>query len=233
MKKIITRISLTVILCLAFALTASADFSFEKWQYVKELKIPASGLVGVTIDNEIFANTNLGLADVRIVDDKNQETPYKLVTTKGGLNKKEYVPRLINNSVVAGKYSSVILDLGSSGLLTNSLTIQTTSSNFQRNVTIYGSDNQADWQTLKAGGYIYDYTDDKAKVKTQNTTITFNDSAFRFLKLEVAEIDRSPILINSVTVSQYLQNEVREFSLLPNFDIWHNRNYLPPLSLLP
>ena len=219
MKKIITRISLTVILCLAFALTASADFSFEKWQYVKELKIPASGLVGVTIDNEIFANTNLGLADVRIVDDKNQETPYKLVTTKGGLNKKEYVPRLINNSVVAGKYSSVILDLGSSGLLTNSLTIQTTSSNFQRNVTIYGSDNQADWQTLKAGGYIYDYTDDKAKVKTQNTTITFNDSAFRFLKLEVAEIDRSPILINSVTVSQYLQNEVREFSLLLNFEV--------------
>ncbi len=219
MKKIIEKISLAVILFLVFVFTASADFSFEKWQYEKELKTPAGGLAEVTIDNEIFAKASLGLADVRIVDEKNQETPYKLVTPKGSLSETEYTPKLINNSVAEGKYASVILDLGAGGLLTNSLTIQTASSNFQRNVTIYGSDNQTDWQTLKAGGYIYDYTDEKAKVKTQNTTVAFNESNFRFLKLEVAEVDRKPILINSVGVKRYLQEELREFKLSPSFEV--------------
>jgi hypothetical protein len=121
--------------------------------------------------------------------------------------------------VLEGKYASVILDLGAGGLLTNSLTIQTTSNNFQRNVTIYGSDNQTDWQILKASGYIYDYTDEKAKVKTQNTTVAFNESTFRFLKIEVAEVDRKPILINSVGVNQYVQEELREFKLSPSFEI--------------
>jgi len=218
-KKTSRKIILVLVVSfLFFSLVARADFSLEQWKYSKDIQTQPKGLMDVSIDNEVFANSNKGLTDVRVVDDKNQETPFKLITTKESVGTTVYTPKMVNNSVIPGKYSTVVLDLGEEGLTTNSLTIQTTSSNFQRNVTISGSNDQKDWNILKSNGYIYDYTDSKAQVKSQNTTVSFSESNFKFLKVEVAELDGSPVVIKSVTVSQYVQKNAQEFKVSPNFD---------------
>ena len=219
MKRISQGVMVVSIFAFSFYLNVSADFSLGSWRYEKAISKANGGIVDVPIDNEVFANSNKGLSDVRIIDDVSQEVPYKLVTTKNDSSRKDYAPKLINNSVAVGKYSTAILDLGERGLITNSFTIQTTSNNFQRNVTVYGSDNQTDWNVLKSNGYIYDYTDSKAQVKSQNTTVSFSDSIFRFLKIEVADVDNKPVVIKSVLVSQFAQKNVQEFSVSPSFEI--------------
>ncbi len=217
-KKIWLGIVGGIIFSFTASLIAGAAFSFESWQYVKEIKDSGNGIFDVSIDNEVFANSSKGLADVRIVDGANQEVPYKLLTTKKDSSRKDYTPKLINNSVVVGKYSTAILDLGERGTVTNVVTIQTSSDNFQRNVAVYGSDNQTDWNVLKSNGYIYDYTDSKAQVKTQNTAVIFSDSVFRFLKIEIADADSKPVLIKSAIASQFEKKSAQEFTVSPNFE---------------
>jgi hypothetical protein len=206
--------------CLMFALAAvvHADFSLQKWRYLKEINVPKSGLVSVTLDNEIFANSSKGLADVRILDGAKQEVPYKLLAMRQEDGRTDYQPKLTNNSVVTGKYSMAILEM-EQGITTNSITVKTPSENFQRNAVIYGSDDRSNWNVLKSDGYIYDYTDKKAGVKSSNTTVLFPDSTFKFLKIEISDVDNNPVAIGSITASRYTQKNAQEFSITPTFDV--------------
>ncbi|KKT94403.1 MAG: hypothetical protein UW95_C0015G0006 [Parcubacteria group bacterium GW2011_GWC1_45_14] len=197
---------------------AYADFSLSQWQYKKEILDVKKGLNKVSLDNEVFANSNEGLADMRIVDDSNREIPYKLIATRNEEGRKEYSPRLINNSVADGKYSMVIMDLGERGIITNSLKIGTSSDNFQRNVTVHGSEDQENWNVLNSEGYIYDYTDKKAGIKSQDTRVSFPDTTFRFLKVEISNVENNPVMINSVSVSQYIRKGAKEFSISPKIE---------------
>jgi len=206
----------------ATAFVAQADFSAQNWQYKKSLLGTSSGLAEVFLDNEVFAGTTINLADIRVIDNYKQEVPYKLITVKKEEGRKNYNPKRINNSVVAGKYSSVILDLGERGIITNSLTIQTSSENFQRNVTVFGSDNQTDWNILKANAYIYDYTDKRGGMKSQDTSVSFPDSVFQFLKIEISDSDNNPVVISSVNVNQYEQKNAEQFSIASELEVFQD-----------
>ena len=209
----IKKIILISCLFLSAAFVVQADFSVQDWQYKKSLLGTSSGLAEVFLDNEVFAGAAKNLADIRVVDSSKQEVPYKLITVKNEEGRKNYSPKMINKSVVVGKYSSVILDLGQRGIITNSLTIQTSSENFQRNVTVFGSDNQTGWNILKANAYVYDYTDKRGGMKSQDTSVSFPDSVFQFLKIEISDSDNNPVAINSVSVNQYAQKNAEQFSI--------------------
>jgi hypothetical protein len=220
-----TAILSLFILMAGFApLVARADFSSTDWNYKKAILNVKPGLVEVSLDNEVFANAAKNLADLRIVGNSNSEVPYKLITAKSETNKKSYQPKLVNNSVVPGKYSTVILDLGQRGIISNSIAITTSSENFQRNVTVFGSDDQNDWNILNSDGYIYDYTDKRGNMKSQNTSIAFSDSAFQYLKVEISDSDNSPILISSATVNQYTLTNSRQFSTPVQFESSQDRS---------
>jgi hypothetical protein len=215
------KIKLFAILVVSLSVTffAKADFSLQQWQYQKEIHVEKDGLIDVTLDNDVFANAAKGLSDVRLVNSNNQEIPYKLIATMGEDNVKDYFPRMINNSITPGNYSSVILDLEQQGIITNSLTVNTPSENFQRNLKVYGSNNQSDWNELKSNGYIYDYTDKRGGIKSQNTTVLFPDSVFKFLKVEISDVDNKPIIISSIKVSQQVKKNTQEFELSPSVEI--------------
>lgn len=212
------KIFLVSALFIGTSFVAHADFSAEQWQYKKAISGFKEGLVRVSLDNEVFANASKNLTDVRVVDNSGKEIPYKLITAKNEEGVKTYHPKMINNSIVSGKYSTVILDLGEQGIITNSLTVQTPSENFQRNVTVYGSDNQNDWNILKSNSYIYDYTDKRGNMKSQNTSVFFTDSSFKFLKIEISDSDNNPIAISSVTVNKYIQKTAQQFGIPVQFE---------------
>lgn len=202
----------------SFAFVAQADFSLSQWKFQKDVVGTVKGLIDVQLDKEIFAGSLRGLADVRVVDNFNQEVPYKLVTARNEESQKQYNPKIINNSVVAGKFTTAIMDLGERGILTNSVTIKTPSENFQRNVTVYGGDDQNSWNILKSGAYVYDYTDKKGNLKTQNATVAFSESVFRFLKIEISDAENNPVIISSILVNQFIKKNAQEFNTLANFE---------------
>ncbi|EKE18794.1 MAG: hypothetical protein ACD_9C00236G0003 [uncultured bacterium] len=215
MKKVI----LMVIVFAGFAMVAQADFSLPKWQFQKDISNVENGLIELTLDNEVFANSTKNLTDLRVIDENNREVPYKLIAAKSEEKKQEYRPKITNNSVVAGKYSMAIMDLGEAGIITNSLAIKTSSENFQRNVIVYGSSDGNNWNILKSDASIYDYTFRKGNAKSQNTQVSFPDSTFKFLKIEISDSENSPVKIDSIIVNQFIKKNAKEFTLEPAFDI--------------
>ena len=199
-------------------------FDVAQWKYYKDISINSVGsnLIKITLDDEIFSGSNKNLSDVRIVGGGGKETPFKIVSGKQETKTISHSLKMINNSFVSGQYSSVIMDLGEKGKLTNNLKVATTSENFQRNVTVYGSDDMSNWNILRDKAYIYDYTDRKGNFKSQNTGVSFPESAFRYLKLEISDENNSPVKINSVTASQNIDEKNREAERHPQFSSSEN-----------
>jgi hypothetical protein len=162
------------------------------------------------------------LADVRVIDNNNKETPFKIVSGRREDKKTDYSATMINNSFVPGQFSTVILDLGDKGKIVNNLNIVTSSENFQRSVHVQGSDDMNSWNTLKENIYIYDYTDRKGNLKVQNTKISFPDSLFRYLKIEISDENNNPVKIDAVRASQTISTSQREFERHPQFSVFED-----------
>lgn len=212
-KKIIA----SAILLLSVAYVAKADFLISSWRYKKTVDAAHTGLVKVAADKDLFKHAQRGLGDVRVIDGSGSEVPYKLLILGQEDGKKEYPANLINNASVSGKYSMAILDFGSRGIVTNALTIKTSSENFQRNVKIYGSDDLSNWNLLKGDGYIYDFTDTTAHAKTQDTTVFFSDSVYRYVKVEISDGENRPVKIDGVVASQRVRKNSDQFSVPSTF----------------
>jgi hypothetical protein len=218
----IKKIALLAALFVSFSSVVQADFSLSQWQYQKDILNVQGGLIDVSLDNEVFANSAKNLTDVRVVDGTNREVPYKLITAKSEESKQEYHPKITNNSAAAGKYTMAIMDMGKAGAITNSLTVKTPSENFQRNVVVYGSDDSNSWNILRSDAYIYDYTYKKGNAKSQNTQVSFPDSTFRFLKIEISDAENNPVAISSITVNQLVKKNAQEFNMTTTFETFQD-----------
>lgn len=217
MKKLILFIVFLILpaVCLA-------SFNIKEWKYYKDIGQHQSGLAKFVLDDELFAGAKAGLADLRIIDNGNQEVPYKILVGESKNKSEVFYPKMLNNSFVQGTNSSVILDLERKGVSINRLKINTTSENFQRNVIIYGSDNSNDWKILKDNAYIYDYTDKKGNIKTQNTAVNFPESVYRYLRLEISDLENSPVKITNVEALNYIQEKAKEIERNPKFSVNQN-----------
>lgn len=216
MKKI--AIFFTVIF-LASTASCWANFDISNWKYYKDILGAEGNLAKVTLDDDTFSNSTKDLFDVRIIDGENREVPFKLVSGKESFKSDRVSVKMINNSYVPGQSSQVILDLGNPGNLVNNLTINTSSENFQRNVKVYGSNDMTAWNVLKDNGYIYDFTDKKANFKSQNTQIKFSDSAYHYIKIEIADDGGNPVKINSVETSDTIEEDTRGYERHPQFKL--------------
>jgi hypothetical protein len=212
MKKIVI---ICAVIFLANASNCLANFDVAKWKYQKDISGVESPLSKITLDDEVFSGATKDLADLRIVDGENREVPFKLVSGKENFKNNQVSVAMINNSFVAGQNSQVVLDLGNSGSLVNNFKINTSSENFQRNVKVYGGNDMQNWSVLKDNGYIYDFTDKKANYKTQDTQVLFPDSAYRYIKIEIADDGGGPIKIVSVEVNNTIQEKIRGYERHP------------------
>lgn len=217
MKKLILFIAFLIL-----PMVCLASFNINEWKYYKDINQTQDGLAKFVLDDELFAGAKDGLADLRIIDNDNTEVPYKVLVGESKTKSEVFYPKMLNNSFVFGESSSVILDLGREGVSINRLKINTASENFQRNVVVYGSDNSNDWKILKDNAYIYDYTDKKGNIKTQNTTVNFSESIYRYLKLEISDPENSPVRISNVEALNYIQEKAKEVQRNPKFSVNQN-----------
>lgn len=206
MKKIV----LFIFVLLAVPAICSADFKASDWQYQKNINDTDSGWTYFEIDDQMFKHTRNDLRSLRIIDSNKQEIPYKLLTSQAKQKVSTYYPRIINNSFVPNEGSSVILDFGVNKPSINTLTINTGTKNFQRNVVISGADKINEWHIIKNDAYIYDYSDARGGFKSQNTTLRFADSVWRYLKIKIADSEGEPVKINDVSAYEKVYEKQKE-----------------------
>ncbi|HBO16773.1 MAG: hypothetical protein UR69_C0001G0262 [Candidatus Moranbacteria bacterium GW2011_GWE2_35_2-] len=221
MKKIlITGMFLSI-----FPLVAHGAFNISEWTYYKDVEFSdtENGLIKVGFDDEIFSQSNENFSDIRIMENANREVPFKLFSGNSGITDETYSVKMIDNSYVADQYSSVILDLGVDGKLTNGLILTTDSQNYQRSVIVYGSSDMKNWNVIKDNAYIYDYTDVKGNFKASNNTIQFSEEvSFRYLKVEIAGQGESPVRATSARAKHSVKQKMQELKRKVSFSVQDN-----------
>jgi hypothetical protein len=195
---------------------AFAAFDQTMWAYYKDISDTTTGVAKFSLDEEIFAGAKDDLSDFRVVATGGQETPYKLLMERNENHIDLVALKITNNSYMKGVSSSAILEVPQ-GKKVNRLHISTNDKNFRRNVKVYGSADQKEWNTVLDNGYIYDYTDIKGNFHSQDTTVEFSDSTFAYLKIEISDDENSPIKIMSVEAAEQVEKIARETVRTPAF----------------
>jgi hypothetical protein len=200
-----------------------AEVNLENWRFYKEISGTGEGLARFSLDDEIFSGTQKNLSDLRVVSGAGQEVPFKIVSGRENQRSITHSLKVINSSYVPEKHSSAIFDFGESGKIINTLTLETTTENFQRNVKLFGGDSLENWNVISDGKYIYDYTDKKGSLKAQNVTLDFPDSAWRYYRVEISDENNYPVKISGARASQVVLGESREASRKVSYESREDR----------
>lgn len=190
-----------------------ADFALRDWQYVKPIIIPAElpkeGLVEITPDQEVFAGSVSGLADLRIVAEGNTEVPYKLDVSRATSQRTSFQVAVSDKGYIPSQYNSFIADLGRAGILHNEIEFQTSATNFRRTAIVEASNDRAMWAKL-VEQTVYDFTVRERNFNTRNTRVRYPDSTARYLRVKIIDDGTGSIDISSVTAFFAKETTARE-----------------------
>jgi len=199
----------------AFALLvpilALADFSKTDWQFKKNIVLPAISeptYVQVKLDKDI-SKTGMNYDDVRVVGDKNGETPYQITVKDSSVINDHYSSGLFDQSINPQTGDSfIVLDLGGDGLLHNEIRFETQSENFKKQVLIYASDSKisvesSKWRLLTSNGYIFNFTDKNANFSASGLTVRYPDSSARYVKAVISGSGEGKAVISNASVIRY------------------------------
>lgn len=211
---------LTILLAIFsfFILTSTvfADFSADLWKYKKEIRTSQDKrLASFSLDNEIYENAKDGLSDLRIIDSGGKEVKYQLSTERGERSVESFFAGIADLGVKQGEFTQFIADLRQDGVLHNSITIQTSSVNFRRQVEVESSPDRVNWLLIKRadeGAYIYDYSLD---FKAKNTTIYYPATTNRFLRVKILDSGDAPVGVLGATVINDINIASRTGSYTP------------------
>jgi len=158
-----------------------ADFNFQKWHYYKNIFISGEGIGKIQLDAEVYNHSKPDLSDIRIVNTKENEIPYKLNVYRDYERTEKFFPRFYNLSHFPEKYTVFYLDFGEEVPFVNSINVRTPDKNFKRRVEIWGSDNAKKWLKIRDNAYIFNFhTQDYT---TFYTEIKISDTKRRYLKI--------------------------------------------------
>lgn len=177
--------------------TASGASDFRSaLEYVRTANLKAESLPGTicafVLDEDLYNNTNGLYSNLRIYDSTGQQVPFTVrqkFTTALRKSEKTYPARIEslippetdkNNRleiIVAGPKPEIVKVFNA-----ERITINTIATNFEKNVTVYGSADGSNWKELAAGVKIYDYS---SIANLRNTEIKIPDSGCRMFKLEL------------------------------------------------
>lgn len=123
-----------------------------------------------------------------------------------------YEPSIIINQHLSDlKVSQVIFDLGTRGQPTSGLTLVTADSNFNRAVSLEGSDDNSRWSQVLSRDVIFSYQ--TPQFRGSKLTLSYPESGYRYLRLTVFNRDDQPVNITGATAMGVLRKLV--FSYVP------------------
>lgn len=195
---------------------AHADFAKESWAKVRDIALPAMSsaeYVRVPLDATTASGGN-AFRDIRILSG-GREVPYQLVTEDAAVIA-AYAPSRTLDVVTdpAGRLM-FILDLGAEGTLHSRLHIETASKNYRRQVSVYAasslvSHESSSWNLLTDRGYIYKFTDERARAVAAGGDIDYPESSTRYIRVVVEGGPEGALTFGSAGVYRYAVASAKE-----------------------
>lgn len=179
------KILLFVILAaMTLVVSVAAQTSLSLWPYYLEVTPDKSspGIHDLVIPLAVFDKSGAELGDLRLFDSSNREIPYAIRIRKEIDEAEEFEGRLFNQGQV-GSASEVSVDLEENPGEHNEVEIETSGTNFRRQVTVEGSDTGSDWRMLNSSGVLFSFTSHNNAAESKR--ISYPKSRYRYLRVRV------------------------------------------------
>jgi len=166
--------------------SVAAQASLSLWPYYVEV-IPAgntAGLYDVLVPLPVMDKARQDLADLRLFDSNNREIPYAIRIRRDVDEKREIPVRLFNSGSAGPLTSEVSVDLGDNPGEHNEIEIETSGSNFRRQVVVEGSDSSTEWRTLSNDGVLFSFASQNNVAESDR--VTYPTSRYRYLRVKVS-----------------------------------------------
>lgn len=166
--------------------SVSAQTSLSLWPYYIEVTAedPKAGVYHFAVPQWVMDKARPDLADLRLFDSANRETPYGIRIRREVDEKREIPVRLFNSGLAGPTISEVSVDLGANPGEHNEVEIETRGTNFRRQVVIEGSDSGQEWRTLNNNAMIFSFASQNAVAESQR--VTYPTSRYRYLRVKVS-----------------------------------------------
>ena len=193
------------VVCLVLAgvvSTAFAKFALEDWQYKRTINISDTGdFIKVILPNNI-SKTN-DFKDVRVIDGNGEEAPYLLTRgiTEGSVAARASVLNLGSSN---GK-TEFIADTLADGVVHTGISIETTSPNYKRQVSVYASNTllpteSPKWSLVTDDGYIFKFSESVTGYSSGKDTIEFSPNTSRYFKVVIGSGAEGSVHVQDVTI---------------------------------
>lgn len=226
MKKLLSFVFVILAATWLAVISVFAQASLSSWPFFAEVNANtvAPGIYDLVVPLEVMDKARTDLADLRLYDGRNRETPYALRIRREVDEKREIGGQVFNRSIVGSSTSEVSVDLGENPGDHNEVEIQTTGANFRRRVEIEGSDSSKDWRTLETRGVLLSFEAQNKSV--ESSRVNYPTSRYRYLRVrvfrdELTDTDAPEITGVKVMMAVHTKGELNTWGV-----------YVPPYQLL-
>jgi hypothetical protein len=203
---------------ISLGVSVLAQTSLSLWPYYVEVTPDgnSAGLYDVQLPLSVMDKARADLADLRLFDAANREVPYAIRIRRDVDEKREIPTRLFNYGAAGPATGEVSVDLGENPGEHNEIEVETSGSNFRRQVVIEGSDSGSEWRTLSNDGVLFSFASQNNVAESQR--ISYRASRYRYLRVRVSRdqlTDKETPQITSVKVMM----AVRDQGVLSSWDV--------------
>jgi hypothetical protein len=186
-----SRCWVPLLMLLLSAAVARGNLEIRQFPYQKSLTVPDNKdcpVYAFFLDSDLYAVTDESYANLRIVDEQGAEVPFYL-------HRKTHSTTQVVETAVSSKILGletkdehrigiqVEVDVNSG--IPDVLVVKTGDHNFEKFVTVYGSDTLSQWNVLVEEARIFDYA---RFIDIRNTRIELPRRGYKYLRIDISNL---------------------------------------------
>ncbi|MBN2223629.1 MAG: DUF3999 family protein [Deltaproteobacteria bacterium] len=208
----VRRAGLSILIAALFLSGAGPSLDSSVYRYLAHIEVTAPGYVFFNILPDVYDKAKPNLSDLRISTVDAIEVPYVIWSNSRTSERKKIETQVLNTSYIPQSYTTFTLDVGDTGIRTNSITITTGSTDFVRRITVEGSPDNRKFAVLKENDYVFDLTSDH---NIKNLSISYPMTDYRYLKVTLWDDGEEPLV--EVGGNIYLVEDIKgESEVIPS-----------------
>ncbi|MFH1062289.1 MAG: DUF3999 family protein [Candidatus Omnitrophota bacterium] len=211
--------SIRIFSILVLAVCLAAPVSANEFLFYKELTAPENmeqEVGAATFDSQLYLNTDNDFANLRIYDAKDKEVPYLVRKLRGQekiLTESPVAMKILSLEELANNRLSIVLEIDDEKqkqkelIIPSDVIIKTSNSNFEKTVSVFGSDDKTQWQILCENQPIFDYS---RFIDLSNTSVSFEKKPFKYYKIVIDNVAQALVSSFSQIFTKYAKGKVKE-----------------------
>jgi hypothetical protein len=173
----------------AFAALADTPLpaAWEHWHYSRAIELAPAGveqLAGVVAPPDLYTHTDIGLADLRMIDDQGTEVPYVIFQRLGSSKSSALSTTLRENSFSAGAFTQLVLDAGAHAPFHNEVRIETGATDFIEWVQVEASDDGHVWRMVQERAPIFRF---RKNAHEGTQLVHYSENNAQYLRLRILD----------------------------------------------